>query len=198
MISLFLGHRACLSEISKKVRSRVSQGRMKTLLKGLIATFLLTASLSSSLAEEIETQVTAKQARELGVVIKSKKYGDNRIWISLELKTKGEWERFRRVDLAVKSGGTHLVTAPLAVGRPNPETISVGFFAHSSTLADSELQVCVDSRGSIVYRFKLSDFVNFEGISTKKAQKELTKAAQDSADQPATAPEDTDSEAHLE
>ena len=178
-----------MEDVSKKARSRVSQARMKTLLKGLSATFLLIASSSSSFAEEIETQVTAEQARELGVVIKSRKHGDDRTWISLELNTDGEWERFGRVDLVVKSGDAHLVTAPLAVTRPSPESISVGFFAHSSTLADSELQVCVDSRGSMVYRFKLRDFVEVEEISAKKAQKESTKAEQDGADQPATAPE---------
>ena len=88
--------------------------------------------------------------------------------------------------MAVKSEGAHLVTAPLAVARPSPETISVGFFAHSSTLEHSELQVCVDSRGSIVYRFKLSDYVKFEEISAKKPHKQSTKAEQGGADQPAT------------
>ena len=120
-----------------------------------------------------------EQARELGVVIKSKKYADDRIWISLELSTKGEFERFRRVDLAVKLGGLQLVTAPLEVTRSKPETISVGFFAHPSSLADSELQVVVDSRGSIVSQFKLRNFVNTKEISSKKAQKESTKAVHD-------------------
>lgn len=152
---------------------------MKTIFKKCIVSLFLVASVIDCFGLTEIREVTAEQAGELGVVIKSKKYADDRIWISLELRTKGEFERFRRVDLAVKLGGVQLVTAPLEVTRSKPETISVGFFAHPSSLADSELQVVVDSRGSIVSQFKLRNFVNTKENSSKKAQKESTKAVHD-------------------
>lgn len=148
---------------------------MRTLRKNLLATLLLITSSSSCFALNVVMEVTREQAREWDVVIKSREAGDAGIWVWLELKTQGKWERIQRVELVVNSAGRHLVTAPLAVAHPTPDSITAGFSAHPSTLKECELRVCVNSKGSIIYRFKLKDFIDLEKISAGTPQKKSTE-----------------------
>ena len=138
---------------------------MKTRLWKLIGACLLMAFSSPCFALNMEMGVSVEQARKLGVVIKSREDGVAGIRVWLELETKGAFQTFRRVDLLVKSEDQHLASVPVAVTHPTPERISAGFSSHRSLLKSSELQVSVDSKGSIIYRFKLSDFVDLEQFS---------------------------------
>lgn len=138
---------------------------MRTLIRLSVAIFLFVVSSTCCFAEHVLVDVNKEQVKEWNVVIKSRKNGNAQIWITLELETKGKWESFQRVDLAVKSEGQLLAFAPLEVTNPTSDSISTVCYVHPSMLKDSKIHVSVNAKGTIGYRFKLSDFMEAEEIS---------------------------------
>lgn len=145
---------------------------MKALCKLLVPIFVLIISSVPALALNVTFEVHKEEARKMGVVVTSQNKGDSGIWMKMEFPAKKEFQGFARVDLIVKSGDKDLVAASLGVTRPTADTLSTGFRIHPSMVKDSILSIVVNSKGGMIYRFKLKDFVEADKISIQSPRKD--------------------------
>lgn len=68
--------------------------------------------------------VSKERAKELGMEIRAKAAGLNSVWMELEFKTEGKFQRFSHVDLRIGEGGKSLVIAPLRENRSKRDASS--------------------------------------------------------------------------
>jgi hypothetical protein len=139
---------------------------MKTILNISVLTFLLVAASSPCFALWSVGQVSKEQAKELGMVIRSKASGTNTVWVVLERKTEGKLKSFSHVELLIKEGEKSLVSAPMQEDRSRPGRVVVSFTADRSYLDKIALCMMVADMmpGGTIYELQVKDFVELEKL----------------------------------
>ena len=117
---------------------------------------------------------TKKEAKELGLEIRSRPNGTTDVSVDLEIKTEGEFKSFSRgdhpgrVELQIKEGKTSLVSATLKEDRSKPGHVVVSFTADRTQLDKLTLRIFVPDRdgglGGAIYVLRVKDFVEPEKV----------------------------------
>lgn len=137
---------------------------MKTILKMMFLSFLLSVSSSQCFALMSLKDISREQAKALGLVVRSHGAGQAGVKVWLELKSEGELKTFDRVELRIGAGEKPLVSAPLLATHASPGSVAVHFSADPAYLATSTFTIVVTNglRDMVGYPLKVKDFVKLE------------------------------------
>ena len=105
------------------------RSRMKTIFKSAILALLLVAAPSPCFALRSIGFVSKKEAKELGMEVRSEVAGPNHVRVELEFKIEGTFKDFSSVDLRIGEGDNPPLTAPLREDRSKPGRVVVRFTA---------------------------------------------------------------------
>ena|SRR5438552_2072539 len=148
---------------------------MKTILNISALVLLLAIASSPCFAMMDLGFVSRKEAKEMGIELRSKPAGPDAVWLELEFKAEGKLkgysrENFSRVELRIMDGKKLLLGyAPLQERRSSSGTIVVRFMANRGYLDKIILWIVVGS-GQMSgggYELKVKDFVDFKNLNEK-------------------------------
>lgn len=106
------------------------------------------------------TPVFEKEAKALGMHVRSEPAGSNHVKVELEFKPQGKLKNFSHVELRIGEGDNPPVTAPLREDRSKPGRVVVGFTADRAQLDKLTLSVMVPFfTGGDEYLLRVKDFV---------------------------------------
>jgi hypothetical protein len=142
---------------------------MKTLLYLSVLILLLVTAPSPCFALWDVWSGAQKEAKELGLEIRSRTNGTTALSVELEIRTRGAFQSFSRedhpgrVELQMSEGKTYLVWAALKEDRSKPGRVVVRFAADLSQLDKLTLRVMVPYRdggaGGAIYELRVKEFV---------------------------------------
>ncbi len=136
---------------------------MKTRLIISIVAVLLIVAPSPCFALWGIVHVAKKEAKELGMQVRSEPAGPNHVRVALEFKLEGTLKDFSSVDLRIGEGDNPSVTAPLREDRSKPGRVVVSFTADRAQLDKLTLWVSVpESLGGTRYDLRVKDFVELK------------------------------------
>jgi hypothetical protein len=139
--------------------------KTRTIIDISVLTFLLVAASSPCFAMLAIEDVSTNRAKELGVTIRTNMNGQAGIQVQMEFKTEGELKKITYVELQIGDGENRIMSAPLLVSYPSPGRVAVRFSAYPAYLSKCILTIAVygGPKGDWGYRFKVKDFVEYQG-----------------------------------
>jgi hypothetical protein len=136
---------------------------MKTTLSISVVALLLAIAPSRCFASWLIADVSKKQAKEMGMEVRSKPAGPHDVRVELEFKIEGKLKEFSRVELRIRDGKKSVVTAALREDRSKPERVVVSFSADRTRLDKITLWVMVPfALGGTAYELRVKDFVELK------------------------------------
>jgi hypothetical protein len=130
---------------------------MKTILNISALAVFLFVTPGVCFALGVHFSVSKKQAKELGMEVRSTAPDPKHIRVELEFKLDGKLKDFTQVDLQFDKGA---LTATLREDRSKPGRVAVSFTADPAQLDKLTLQVTVpNSDGRDILDLRVKDFV---------------------------------------
>jgi hypothetical protein len=137
---------------------------MRTILNISVLVFLLVVASGWCFAMMSIETVSEQRAKDLGLEIRATAAGPDDVWVELEFPTRGELEKFVRVDLEI-SDGKKRVSASLQEDRSKPGRVAVSFTADRVDLDKITLRVvtgvAMDMTG---HDLRVKDFVDLKKV----------------------------------
>jgi len=140
--------------------------RLRSSLTLLALLLPLCALAERCAALTLISDVSPKQAKELGITVRSQPSAQNDARVAVEFKAVGAMEGFEYANLELTQGGKRLVTAALMPMKPVPDSsrdwVRLEFYADPAAVRDSTVTIYVYGRqsdGGTGYRLKMKDFV---------------------------------------
>ena len=148
---------------------------MKTILNIIALTVLFLVAPSPCFALWDVLDVSKDEATKLGMQVRSRAAGPNRVSVELEFKTEGTFKAFGPegkfkdrafVELWIGQGDKSQVTAALREDRSKAGRVVVGFTVDRVQLEQSHLRVMVPysdgGLGGAQYRLRVKDFIELK------------------------------------
>jgi len=145
---------------------------MKTILKLSAVAVLFVVAPSPCFALWDTVTVSKKQAKERGMEVRMKAAGPNRVQVTLEFKTEGQFKAFSPegkftdrsgVQLQIHEGDDLALSAPLREDRSKSDRVVVSFTADRTRLDQIHLLVMVPfqdgAAGGTIFDLRMKDFV---------------------------------------
>ena len=134
---------------------------MKWVLRWVILLVVAVGASQMSFAMQSNREVSPKEAKELGIAVRTQGNGQSGTKVWLEFKTAGLFKNFSHVNLEIADGTKTLVDAPLWTTHPAPESVAVYFSTDPVFLPGSILTIVVvnGTRTRVGYQIKVKDFV---------------------------------------
>ena len=142
---------------------------MKTILKEYAAVLTVLATFTQCIGMISVGTLSPKEAKELGITMKSRLNGDAGVMVWLEFKREGFLEAFNYAELRMENEkGEHRLSAMLreraVVHGQDPEITSVSFSAEKAELDNCSFLVVAygSTRGDVGYYLPVKDFLKLE------------------------------------
>jgi hypothetical protein len=112
-------------------------------------------------AMQSNREISPKEAKELGIGVRTQPNGQSGTRVWLEFKTAGLLRNFSHVNLEIADGTKTLVDAPLWTTHPTAESVAVSFSTDPVFVPGSVLTIVVvdGTRTRVGYQIKVKDFL---------------------------------------
>ena len=142
----------------------------QTILRVPLLLALLAVPSRACFGVNILHEVTAEQAEELGLEVRSYSASPGIVGVVLEFKTEGALRDYQRVDLAVQSDGAWIMSTALREEESKEGNVKVGFHAARGSLDGMSLVVetgdppLTPFGNRVAYQLQIRDFIALDEL----------------------------------